>query len=141
MAAGGSELNLIPYLDIVVTLTVAIFAMVMTVADLGQAPVTAPPVGEGEGKAPLSLDIGHDGIRVRADGDQVLLAREGEAWPTERLTEVLRGLRDAGEASGNVTISAAPDIPYDALLATMDAARSDAAGPLYPGVALAVAAR
>jgi biopolymer transport protein ExbD len=141
MAAGGNsnDLNLIPYLDIVVTLTVAIFAMVMTVKDLGQLSVPAPSYGPGTGKG-VSVEIRPEGYALRVADEAVILPRR-DAWPDADLTKALRGLRDAGEDSGTLTLSATAGIPYSVVIGAMDAARSDTAGLLYPSVSLAVTPR
>lgn len=138
MAAGSSDLNLIPYLDIVVTLTLAMFAMALTESDLYKTDVTAPPTGQG-GQPGLSLAISAEGYVLRTEDAAVSMPRDG-VWPNERLAGVLRGLRDGGETSPTLTISAAPGIPYEVVIGAMDAARKDTSGPLYPSVSLAVAA-
>jgi biopolymer transport protein ExbD len=132
------ELNLVPYMDIVTTLIIAMIVMSASTMDLSAAKVKAPPVGVGTGPA-LSVAIGAAGFDVY-EGDAVrALPRTDGAWPMAALSATLRELRSAGEASDTLTVRAEPQVPVSVLVATMDAARSDAQGPLYPAVALAVA--
>lgn len=138
-ASADGELNLVPYMDIVTTLILALVVISTSVMDLGAAKVEAPPLGPGAGGPPLSLAIGAAGFEVHEGGAVRTLARTDGAWPMEALSATLRELRAAGERSETLTVRAEPQVPVSVLVATMDAARSDAAGPLYPSVALAVA--
>jgi biopolymer transport protein ExbD len=140
MAGGGGELNLVPYLDIVVTLTTAFLALSVESLTLGAATPQIAGSGVGEAReAPPLVEI-HAGGVVIAQGDaQVRLGREGETWPYERLAVVLRGLRAAGEASGTLVVAPTPDMPYAVVVQTMDAARQDAEGEIYPDVSLRLA--
>lgn len=139
-ASNDGELNLVPYMDIVTTLILALVVMSTSVMDLGAAKVEAPPLVPGAGgPPPLSLAIGAAGFEVHEGGAVRTLSRTDGAWPMEALSATLRELRTAGEHSDTLTVRAEPQVPVSVLVATMDAARSDATGPLYPSVALAVA--
>lgn len=151
-SAGGTreELNLVPYLDIVTTLMIALLA-IASYNDLGlrQAAVKAAYAKEkakegagagpaGEAHGPLTVEVDHDGFVLDAgDGGHAakLMAVDG-ALPYARLAEVLRALRGVPNAPERAVLTAEKDIPYRTLVTTLDTMRRDDAGPLYPDVAI-----
>ncbi|MDP2311871.1 MAG: hypothetical protein Q8P41_03135 [Pseudomonadota bacterium] len=143
--AGGSgegDLNLVPYMDIMVTL---ILSMVFTISllgdDTGFATDEVDVPGRGAGGVPLIVAVGLEGYEVRQGDARLELPREGAEWPTDRLAAVLRDLRDAGEDAPTITVSPEAAVPYRIVIATLDALRADAQGPLFPDVALQLARR
>ncbi len=136
------ELNLVPYLDIVTTLTILFLAITAYAAeafDLHRLDTDVPgytPVGDG---SPLRVDVEHDGFRV-VSGDRVSrLPREADAYPYTALTRELRALRPGTDGSASAVVTASSGVPYATVVATLDAMRSDEAGAIFPRVALGAA--
>jgi biopolymer transport protein ExbD len=143
MAGGGAnDLNLIPYMDIVVTLVVTMVFFTAIATDVRTASIEAPSYGPEAGAThPLTLFIHADGFELADADSAVRIPRRGAAWPYAALTEALRAARTAGDTTRTLELGADPAVPYSVVVATLDAARADAAGKLFPSVALAVAAR
>ncbi len=148
------ELNVVPFLDILVNVLVFVLAtLAVTFTTVLEA---VPAHREGPrlpAAPPLGLDVAvlRNGFVVSAHGQRlgagcsapgaglaVGPAADGER-DYDALTACARRLK-AGAADGetDVVITAANDTPYDALVHTMDALRSDAAGELFPKVSFAV---
>jgi biopolymer transport protein ExbD len=145
MAGGGSEgeLNLIPYMDIMVNLLVYVVVLVPMVT-LGAAPVSTSGYGPDGAKRPpaLGVVIGTDGFAIQRDEETVAtIARDGGDYPVAALATELRTLRDAGGVDETLTLGADPRVPYVTLVKTLEAVRTDARGDLFPKVALAVVRR
>lgn len=136
-----AELNLVPYLDIMVNLILFMIVATAYVSELRAAPVEAPGgVGDGAERV-VTVAIHADGFGVGVDGIDATLARDAGGYPYAALATELRRLQSDGDVQPTLQLVADPAIPYKVLVATLDAARSDAAGPLFPGIVLAVPRR
>lgn len=97
----------------------------------------------------LTLDVASDGVRVRTragdiaagcehPGQGVVVPNKGRALDEGALRACVAKLKSAAPEAKNdtsVTISAAPETPYQLLVSTMDAVRKTAAGEvLFPDV-------
>ena len=136
---GGEELNLTAYMDIIVTLVLCMVFTVSLMADFSAAEVDVP-TGHGAGGSAVNVVINAEGFEVRQDGAKLALAR-GADWPYADLSAVLRQLHDAEATPPALTLSPGAAVPYKVVVATLDALRTDEMGPLFPDVALAIAAR
>lgn len=149
MAGGGGgeqDLNLVPYMDIMVNLIMFMLVVTAYIIDLRQAPVLAPSyVDGGQGgktdkpKPYLTVAIGTKGFAVLASGGDVpgtALEKQGDKYPLAELTQTLRNYKANYELAENMVLTADGSVPYSDLIATMDAARTDSSGPLFPGVTL-----
>ncbi len=152
MAGGGGgeqDLNLVPYLDIMVNLIMFMLTVTAYLVELREAPVLVPAYSNaGSGgstekqKAFLTVAISTKSYAILGSVDEIPaneLVKENGAYPFARLTETLREYRSQYELGETLILTADGTVPYTVLIATMDAARGDAKGPLFPGITLAQA--
>ncbi len=152
MAGGGGgeqDLNLVPYLDIMVNLIMFMLTVTAYLVELREAPVLVPAYSNTGGggstekqKAYLTVAISTKSYAILGSTEEIPaneLVKEGGAYPLARLTETLREYRSQYELGETLILTADGTVPYNVLIATMDAARSDGKGPLFPGITLAQA--
>ena len=151
MAGGGGEqdLNLVPYMDIMVNLIMFMLVVTAYIIELRQAPVLAPSYvdrpGEGNVEKPkpyITVAISTKGFAILGSSSEVpgtALEKQGGKYPFEELTQLLRNYKTQYVVAENMVLTADGTVPYSDLIATMDAARTDASGPLFPGVTLGLA--
>lgn len=150
MAGGGGEgeINLVPYLDIMVNLIMFMLTVTAYIVDFREAPVLAPAYGDG-GSGSSEAQKPFVNVSVTTQNSFAVLLSSGEApqelraengaYPYATLTQHLREIRAGFDVSENLVLTADPSVPYSVVIATMDAVREDAKGPLFPGVTLSVA--
>ncbi len=138
------ELNIVPYLDVVVNLVMFMLLSMTGLISLGVLNVSAPKIG-GEtvaaagAEAPkllLTVGIGRQGFYVAGAGG--VLGADADANDTTRpptiplkggkydyaaLTEQLVKIKQQYPKETQVILSADPDVVYDTLIQTMDACR------------------
>lgn len=159
------ELNIVPYLDILVNLIMFLLVAQATLVSLGLVDVSAPsyasigPTGSpNPNEKPLRLTIGiaNRGFYIAAtgtvlpgqenQGDEITPAGVHRAEPTvpkkpdgtqdfATLTQKLRAIKTVFPKNEAVYIAADDNVPYDVLVKTLDASREDSTGPLFPQVA------
>jgi biopolymer transport protein ExbD len=156
----GGELNIVPFLDIVMNVLMFVLATV-SVTFTATIDTTPPRLGGGAGARPpttpslgLTITLVRDGFSIKARGGNVAPgcndAGPGLAIPKagadfdydalHRCVKKLKGLSDDFKDETQVTVSASPDIPYQAVVSTLDAVRLDDGGePLFPDVNFGVA--
>lgn len=155
MAGGGGgeqELNLVPYLDIMVNLIMFLLLITANIVELKEAPVLAPryvPNGGAAKNDPtaqpnLTVLVSARGFGVFGSGGPEIPATDiptvDGSYDYARLTTELRNYRDNYNPSNNLTLVPESTIPYRVVVETMDAAREDDKGKsLFPGVTLATA--
>ncbi len=152
MAGGGGgeqDLNLVPYMDIMVNLIMFMLVVTAYIIELREAPVLAPSYTPGTGSASqekpkpyLSVAISTKGFAILGSTPEVRAAElplEGDKYPYQELTQALRSYKSEYTLAENLVVTADGAVPYKTLVATMDAARSDTSGPLFPGVTLGLA--
>lgn len=156
MAGGGGgseELNLVPYLDIMVNLIMFLITVTAYMAEMRQAPVLAPggggtcpnpPCVDEKPKPFLTVAIGEKTIAILASDKEKIPASQvdktGAEYPYATFTARMREYRSTyPDLAENVMLIADKPVPYSVVIATMDAMRSDAQGSLFPGVTLGVA--
>lgn len=159
MAGGGggeSELNLVPYLDIMINLVMFLLTVTASIVELREAPVLVPTLVSGPSSDPSEVDKkGYLVVTVSQRGLAVAtsygappsdLPRGPGGLPFADLTRVLRQYKDAATAEGQpglkdaLQVVADSSTPYKEVVATMDASRKDAQGDLFPGIQLALLA-
>jgi len=142
----AGELNIVPYLDVVTNLVVFMLLSITGLIALGVVNVSAPKIG-GETATPaeasqprllLTVAISKQGFYVAGAGgvlggpaDQPTVdATQPPTVPLKdgkydfaALTELLQRVKERYPQETNVILSADPDISYDVLVHTMDAAR------------------
>jgi biopolymer transport protein TolR len=157
----AGELNIVPYLDILMNLIIFMLLSMAGIATVGMVNVNAPAYGRAapdsaEPQPPLLLTvaIARRGFFLAATGgvlpgqEAAELAPAG-AGPTVStkadgsydyvaLTARLKEVKAAFPAQSKVVITAEPGTPYEVLISTMDASRETRdRAPLFPDVTLA----
>ena len=157
----GGELNIVPYLDILMNLIIFMLLSMAGLATFGMLNVNAPNYGAGSGgggetdKPALNLTVavGKSGFFIAATGGVLgqaePTAAPGEGAPTiprkadgsydyDALTAKMMEIKTAFPTESKVIIAAEADTDYDSLVSTMDATRETADRKLlFPDVTLA----
>ncbi len=138
------ELNIVPYLDVVVNLVMFMLLSMTGLISLGVLNVSAPKIGgetaaaaaEAAPKLLLTVGIGRQGFYVAGAGG--VLGSDANASDTSRpptiplkdgkydykaLTDQLARIKEQYPNETQVILSADPDTVYDTLVQTMDACR------------------
>ncbi len=146
------EINLVPYMDIVTNIIIFLLASVVNQVALGNVNVSVPTLSSGAGaadeekpdKPPLNLtvSVGATGFTVAASGGvlpvipKLPTGQYDYASLTNKLQEIKSAPDNAAETKANFNADAA--IPYDIVVATLDAMRQNDDGKvLFPDVAFA----
>jgi len=139
------ELNIVPYLDVVVNLVMFMLLSMTGLITLGVLNVSAPKIGGEAGaagekpeKPPLLLTvaIGRQGFYVAGAGGVLgkdagtadanrpptIPLRDGK-YDYASLSEQMKKIKDQFPNETAVILSADPDVVYDTLIQTMDACR------------------
>ena len=141
----SQELNLVPYLDIMINLVLFLLASTALIVPLREAPVLVPSVTTDgpTGAGFLTVTVSSAGLSVLGSDPSVPrtdLARDPAtgALPYPDLTRTLRDYKESGAPLADaLRVVADRRTPYSEVVATMDAARQDGDGALYPGIELA----
>lgn len=153
---GGGELNIVPFLDIVVNLMLFLLATTTVTMAMAEVEVSLPGVCRGVGCP--ETEPGLDLTVTIVEGGFLVAGRGGRLAPGCRELTSAPGLTVAGhdfEAlhacaervhaayvdEDTVMITADPQIPYEDVIAAMDALRGDEAGLLFPRVMLSAGLR
>jgi biopolymer transport protein ExbD len=153
MAGGGGEqdLNLVPYMDILVNLMLFMLVVTAYIVELREAPVIAPAYSSGASnnddpdnkpKPFITVAISTKSFAVLGSTEAVPaaeLVKNGEQYPYKNLAKLLRDYKGSLEVADNLVITADPSVPYRVVVQTMDAVRQDTQGALFPGVTLGLA--
>lgn len=142
----AGELNIVPYLDVVTNLVVFMLLSITGLITLGVVNVSAPKIGGDtavvqETNAPrllLTVAIAKTGFYVAGAGGVLggaadkptvdatqpptVPLKDGK-YDYASLTEVLQKVKQRYPQETNVILSADPDVQYETLVKTMDAAR------------------
>ena len=155
----GGELNIVPFLDIIMNVLMFVLA---TVAVTYTATLdTFPPRAGGAGARPpttptlgLTVFISGDGFGLKAQGGNVApgcsgtgpglaVARKNGAYDYPTLTSCADKLKHASPdfaGETQVIITASPNVPYQVIISVMDALRTSEKGEeLFPDVNFGVA--
>lgn len=152
----GGELNIVPFLDIITN--VMMFVLATVTVTFTATIETNPPKAGGSGPKPTTPSLGltilvvNDGFSVKARGGNVAPgcgdtgaglavgmvknAVGATDWDYKQLTECVAKLKGASSDFADetqVTISANPNIPYQAIIGTIDAVRMLPADKRQPG--------
>lgn len=153
----AGEINVVPYLDIIMNVMMFVLASVSVVftaaiptsaAQAGPRPAERPP----EALALTAL-ITSQGVALKtaqgsiapgcADfGAGLTVPTRSEGHDLAALAACARRLKGASPSYAGeheVLVTASPDVPYAAVIRVMDALRSDEHGPLFPDARLGAA--
>jgi biopolymer transport protein TolR len=151
------ELPIVPLLDVITNITLFLLATMSFVLATSEVSARTPEsCAHCSGRiAPglnLSVSVTHDAVRVAGSGgvlapgcDEMASAgtrtitRDGHEW--EQLTQCLTRIHAAYPEEREVILSADAQVPYEDVIAAMDAARADGTAPLFPEVRLSAGVR
>jgi biopolymer transport protein ExbD len=148
----AGELNLVPYMDIVTNIIIFLLASVVNQVSLSNINVSVPSISGGAGaadnepppKPPLNLtvSVGASGFTIAASGGVLPIVprmpngQYDYKTLTTKLKEIKSAPDNADETKANFNADA--NIPYDIVVATLDAMRiTDEGKILFPDVAFA----
>jgi len=155
----AGELNIVPYLDIVMNIIVFIIAS-LTVVFVSTIDTTPPSLGGGKTREQikskalnLTALITSEGISLKtsagniatgcgAIGSGVTVPKANNRHNFAELTHCVRELKRQNERFAEetqVTLTANPDIDYQVVINVIDALRKDNEGALFPDVHFGVA--
>jgi len=157
----GGELNIIPFLDIVVNLIMFLLITTEAVLLISQIESDLPKIARGRGKKPavetplnLNVVVTENGVIVSGSGGKlaagcqsvstgrdVTVVRKGGAYDWPALTECVSHVKEKFADEDTVTVSADQQIHYEHLVAAMDAVRSKGSEDLFPNVLISVGLR
>ena len=139
----AGELNIVPYLDVVVNLVMFVLLSMTGLIALGVVNVSAPKLGEAaaapaadQPKLLLTVAIAKAGFYVAGAGGVLgadaakpdaarpptIPLRDGK-YDYAALGEQMKAIKDKFPNETAVILSAEPDVVYDVLIQTMDACR------------------
>jgi biopolymer transport protein TolR len=147
----AGELNVVPYLDIImnimmfvlVSVSVAFASTINTTAAYA-GPRRLPDTPEalrltvlitGEGVA-LKTAFGAIAPGCQGMGAGLTVPATGGKLDLDALTSCARWVKEARPAETQVSVTASPDVAYETVISVMDALRADAQGPLFPEASL-----
>jgi biopolymer transport protein TolR len=149
----AGELNLVPYMDIVTNIIIFLLASVVNQVALGNINVSVPTLSAGAGANPdepppekpplnLTVSVGATGFIVAASGGVLPVIPKLPTGQYDykslnaKLKEIKSAPDNANETKAN--FSADANVPYDTVVATLDAMRLAPDGKiLFPDVAFA----
>lgn len=155
----AGELNVVPYLDIVMNVLIFMLASV-TVTFTSSIDTTPPSIGSGGVRSDvasealnLSAFVTSQGISLKTSrgnimtgcqdvGPGITVPKNGDAYDFAGVTACAKRLKNASDKfkdETQVTITANPGIDYKTIIDTMDALRSDGTQELFPEVHFGVA--
>ena len=153
----GGELNIVPFLDIITNVLMFVLATV-TVTFTATIDTFPPKAGSSNVRPPTTPTLGltilvvNDGFSVKARGGNVApgcndtgqglavgKTPDGKEYNFDALKKCVTALKNSSPdfaEETSVTISANPNIPYQAVIGTMDAVRKseDGTKDLFPDV-------
>ena len=157
------ELNIVPFLDIVMNLIMFLLATSEAVLLISQIESDLPKISKG-GKpksqdvaTPLNLNVTvtDKGVIVSGSGGKLAQGCEGidtgvgitvpskkkGEYTWKNLTKCVAKVKTKFEDETTVTISADPQIEYEHIVAAMDAVRTEGDDELFPDVMISVGVR
>jgi biopolymer transport protein ExbD len=156
----AGELNIIPFLDVVVNLIMFLLATSEAVLAIVQIEAQLPQLGGGSGGKPkepglnLNVTLTDGGIIVTGSGGKLApgceevssgrvmtVPKKGADYDWAALTECAVKIKAGYPNEKDVIVGADPTIHYEYIVAAMDALRSKDAKELFPKVLLSAGVR
>ena len=155
------ELNIVPFLDIVVNLIMFLLATTEAVLLISQIESDLPKIARGRSKGaevatPLNLNVtvvdggvivsGSGGKLARGctgidTGRDVTVPKKGKDYDWNALTDCMTRIKQQYRDEHAVTVSADPQVQYEYVVAAMDAVRNRGKDSLFPDVMISVGVR
>jgi len=158
----AGELNVIPYLDIIMNIIVFVTSTLSVVfmATIDTVPPSLPSPGQGRATQEmkskalnLTALITSEGVSLKTSdgnvatgcntfGQGITVPKVDGKYDSKELTRCARELKKKNERAATetqVTITANPDVDYQSVIDAIDALRLDAEGDLFTDVAFGVA--
>ena len=155
------ELNIVPFLDIVVNLIMFLLATTEAVLLISQIESDLPKIAKGRSSGddvstPLNLNVtvtdagvivsGSGGKLARGctaveTGRELTVPKKGAKYDWTGLTECASRVKQQYKDEHSVTVSADPQVQYEHVVAAMDAVRNHGKDPLFPDVMISVGVR
>jgi biopolymer transport protein TolR len=158
------ELNIVPFLDIVINLIMFLLMTISAAAFFNQIDTSLPKLGSGGAKGaqqenPLNLTVTvtREGVALTGSNGKILPGcreftttgrvvtvpnKANGAFDWEGLTACAAQIKETFKDEERVTVSADPAIAYQSLVDAMDAVRSNQNGePLFPEVLISAGVR
>jgi biopolymer transport protein ExbD len=155
------ELNIVPFLDIVVNLIMFLLATTEAVLLISQIESDLPKIAQGRSKGadvatPLNLNVTvtDGGVIVSGSGGklapgctgieqgrQLTVPKKGKDYDWSGLTECVSRVKTQFKDEHSVTVSADPQVQYEYVVSAMDAVRTKGKDPLFPDVLISVGIR
>lgn len=157
----AGELNIVPFLDIVMNLIMFLLATSEAVLLIAQIESELPKISRGRSKGadvqtPLNLNVTvtENGVLVSGSGGKLAPGCETTAtgrtvtvplkdaaydWPA--LTGCVEKIKQQFDDEDSVTVSADPQVMYEHIVAAMDAVRNKGDKELFPNVLISVGIR
>lgn len=147
---GGGELNVVPFLDIIMNVLLFVLA---TMPAVFTSSIALDEVHHGRGKGEalqLTMMVTDEGVALKTSrgsinagcevGGGLTVAAQGGSVDWEALKSCARKLKANPDfdAERSVTVTASNGTPYATLIRAMDAVREDSQGPLFPDARFAV---
>ncbi|HVU53184.1 MAG TPA: biopolymer transporter ExbD [Polyangia bacterium] len=145
----AGELNLVPYMDIVTNIIIFLLASVVNQVSLANINAALPSISAGGGagendqpeKPPLNLtvSVGASGFTVAASGGVLPIVPKlpNGQYDYKTLTTKLKEIKSAPDNAEETkaTFNADANVPYDIVVATLDAMRTTEEGKvLFPDI-------
>jgi biopolymer transport protein TolR len=147
------EINLVPYMDIVTNIIIFLLASVVQNVSFGNVNVVSPTIASGPGAAPIEEPQRQLNLTVLAGGTGFTIGASGGILPiipklpngkldykalTAKLMEIKAAPENNAAAETKATFNADATTPYEIVIETLDAMRTDAKGKaLFPDVVFA----
>lgn len=138
-ASTVGELNLVPYMDVVVNLILFLMLTSSGFTSFGLLDASAPAVATDSSREPalnLTVTISQRGFSVLTDDAAVPIPKQRDTYDYAGLTAAVAEIKRAHRNETRLIVTAEAGITYDVLVAVMDATRHDANGALFPDVVI-----
>jgi biopolymer transport protein ExbD len=146
----AGELNLVPYMDIVTNIIIFLLASVVNQVQLSNINASLPSISSGAGadnqnepppKPPLNLtvSVGASGFTIAASGGvlPIVPKKPNGQYDYDTLTVKLKEIKSAPDNADETkaNFNADANVPYDIVVATLDAMRTTEDGKiLFPDI-------
>ncbi|NCQ59363.1 MAG: hypothetical protein GW913_01685 [Myxococcales bacterium] len=156
----SDELNIVPYLDVVVNLIMFLLMVISSVAFFTQVSTSLashgdPHVGPAPQSLELSVTLADRGIVVadahgllaagcettRMGSDAITVPTRGDGYDWAALNGCATTLKRRFPAESRIIVSADPQVPFQDLLSAMDAIRVNGTDELFSDVVLSAGLR